>query len=63
MDDRTPRGVRLLALSLTSIASKLGSYKSSAMDDRTPRGCQAARVIVDVHRERARSYKSVPMIG
>jgi hypothetical protein len=58
MSLRRPRGVRFPALSLTIIASVLAPTggPDAAM------GCRVSRVIVDDHRERARSY-SGPEVG
>ncbi len=67
MDPQTPRGVRLSALSLTTIASVLAPTgggviplcRSGHTRDGFPdtAGCQAVSVSVDDHRERARSYR------
>jgi hypothetical protein len=53
MNLRSRRGVRFPALSLTTIASMLAPTGGPEV----AAGCQVSRVIVDDHRERARSYR------
>ena len=65
-NQRAPRAFRKPALSLTSIASVLaptvqrGPCRSEQAreEPESTVGIQETRVIVDVHRERARSYSS-----
>jgi len=68
MNRRAPRGVRFPALSLTIIASRLAPTRwihcrsEHARDEpKSAAGCQVSSVIVDDHRERARSYTLYPL--